>query len=160
MSTLTPITPADLLISLERHPSFVHSLLAEFEPERLERRPAPGKWSAHEHACHLAEVHPLFFSRLDVMLAEGHPTIEPYFPDKAHEDGMLLERDLEIEMARFDTDRQLLVDRLRKLEPEQWQRTAEHAEYRRYDVFVMFRHLAMHDLFHAYRIEELLLAHD
>ena len=160
MSTITPIGPQDVIVALERHPAIVHSLLAEFEPERIKQRPKPGKWSAHEHACHLAEVHPLFFSRLDVMLAEGHPTIEPYFPDQAHEDGMLLDRDLEIEMARFDADRQLLVDRLRSLSPDDWKRTAEHAEYRRYDVFVMLRHLAMHDLFHAYRIEELLLAHD
>ena len=27
----------------------------------------------------------------------------------------------------------------------------------RYSVFIMFRHLAMHDMLHAYRIEELLL---
>jgi len=27
-------------------------------------------------------------------------------------------------------------------------------------VFIMFRHLALHDFFHAYRIEELLLNRD
>jgi hypothetical protein len=36
-------------------------------------------------------------------------------------------------------------------------RTAALAEYSHYSVFIMFRHVAMHDLFHAYRIEELLL---
>ena len=30
-------------------------------------------------------------------------------------------------------------------------------EYSHYSVLVMFRHLALHDFFHAYRIEELLL---
>lgn len=34
---------------------------------------------------------------------------------------------------------------------------AEHGEYSHYSVFIMFRHLALHDFFHAYRIEELLL---
>jgi hypothetical protein len=38
-----------------------------------------------------------------------------------------------------------------------WNRTAEHGEYSHYSVFIMFRHLALHDFFHAYRIEELLL---
>jgi len=33
---------------------------------------------------------------------------------------------------------------------------AEHGEYSHYSVFIMFRHVAPHDLFHAYRIEELL----
>jgi hypothetical protein len=41
-----------------------------------------------------------------------------------------------------------------------WERTAEHEEYSHYSVFIMFRHLAMHDMFHAYRIEELLLKKD
>ena len=36
-------------------------------------------------------------------------------------------------------------------------RTAEHPEYSHYSIFIMFRHLALHDLYHAYRIEERLL---
>jgi hypothetical protein len=51
----------------------------------------------------------------------------------------------------------LLVMRLQQLTPEVWQRTAEHGEYSHYSVLIMFRHLAFHDFFHAYRIEELLL---
>jgi len=46
------------------------------------------------------------------------------------------------------------------LSAKDWQRTAEHGEYTHYSVFIMFRHLAMHDMFHAYRIEELLLKND
>jgi len=52
------------------------------------------------------------------------------------------------------------VDRLRTLPPDDWNRTAEHPEYSHYSIFIMFRHLAMHDLFHAYRIEGLLLKKD
>ena len=47
--------------------------------------------------------------------------------------------------------------RVWKLDPTEWQRTAEHGEYSHYSVFIMFRHLALHDFLHAYRIEELLL---
>ena len=36
-------------------------------------------------------------------------------------------------------------------------RPVVHGEYSHYSVFIMFRHLALHDFFHAYRIEELLL---
>jgi hypothetical protein len=43
------------------------------------------------------------------------------------------------------------------LSARDWNRTAEHAEYSHYSVLIMFRHLALHDFFHAYRIEELLL---
>jgi hypothetical protein len=41
--------------------------------------------------------------------------------------------------------------------PHEWDRTAEHGEYSHYSDVIMFRHLALHDFFHAYRIEELLL---
>ncbi len=47
--------------------------------------------------------------------------------------------------------------RLRRLSPDEWGRAAEHGEYSHYSVFIMFRHLALHDFLHAYRIEELLL---
>jgi hypothetical protein len=49
---------------------------------------------------------------------------------------------------------------LKDLSEEDWERTAEHAEYAHYSLFIMFRHLAMHDMLHAYRIEELLLKKD
>ena len=47
-----------------------------------------------------------------------------------------------------------------QLRPEEWRRTARHDEYNAYSVFIMFRHLALHDFQHAYRIEELLLCRD
>ena len=33
----------------------------------------------------------------------------------------------------------------------------EHGDSSHYSALIMFRHVALHDLFHAYRIEELLL---
>jgi hypothetical protein len=65
--------------------------------------------------------------------------------------------DLNLALTKYKDDRQHLVFRLRALPSEDWRRTAEHGEYSHYSVFIMFRHLALHDLFHAYRIEELLL---
>jgi DinB superfamily len=91
-------TNVAVIDALERAPTIVVPLVREVPPALLKRRPLPTKWSAHEHACHLAVVHGLFFARLDHML--------------------------------------------------------------HYSVFIMFRHLALHDFFHAYRIEELLLKKD
>ncbi|HXP82389.1 MAG TPA: DinB family protein, partial [Verrucomicrobiae bacterium] len=72
----------------------------------------------------------------------------------------LLKLNLDEAMARFSRDRRNLVERLKSLSPVDWERRAEHGEYTHYSVFIMFRHLAMHDMFHAYRIEELLLKND
>jgi hypothetical protein len=63
-------------------------------------------------------------------------------------------------VTRFVADRARLVTRLRALSDADWARSAKHDEYRAYSVFIMFRHVALHDFLHGYRIEELLLRPD
>jgi hypothetical protein len=145
---------------LENAPCVIVPLVREVAPEVLKRRPRPEKWSAHEHACHLAEVQPLFLKRLELMLGEREPRIEPYEPGADDEAGALLKLDLNAALERFTRERGELVEELRDLSAEDWERTAEHPEYAHYSVFIMFRHLAFHDMLHAYRIEELLLKRD
>jgi hypothetical protein len=94
------------------------------------------------------------------MLNEPAPVITPYMPGVQDRDDFLLEMDLADSLERYVSDRARLVAKLRKLSPEDWDRTARHAEYREYSVFIMFRHVALHDFLHAYRIEELLLRPD
>ena len=151
---------ASVIAALERSPAILIPLVREMPEAYRRRRPQPGRWSVHEHACHLAAVHGLFFERLERMLAEDHPQLIPYQPHVDDPEGLLLQIDLEEAFERYAGDRAALVGRLRALSPEQWERTAEHPEYARYSVFVMFRHLALHDLFHGYRIEELVLRRD
>jgi uncharacterized damage-inducible protein DinB len=151
---------SSVIEALARAPRIVVPLVREMPASMLKRRPAPGKWSAHEHACHLAVVHRLFLDRLDYMLATPAPVITPYDPGRDDPDDALLSLDLEESLQRYADDRARLVSRLRELSDADWQRTAEHGEYSHYSVFIMFRHLALHDFFHAYRIEELLLRKD
>jgi hypothetical protein len=146
--------------ALRRAPDIVVPLVREVPAPILKRRPAPRRWSAHEHACHLAHVHAMFFDRLDYMLRDPSPIIRPYLPGEQDPDDFLLQMDLVECLDRFVADRRELVTRLETLERTAWARTAEHGEYRTYSVFIMFRHLALHDFLHAYRIEELLLRPD
>jgi uncharacterized damage-inducible protein DinB len=152
--------PQSVIAALESAPGLVVPLIREVPSAIARRRPKPGKWSAHEHACHLAVVHKLFFARLELMLHDPNPRITPYQPDQDEAEDHLLKLDLEESLQRFVADREQLVQRLKSLTPQDWNRTAEHPEYNHYSVFIMFRHLALHDLFHAYRIEELLLKKD
>ena len=151
---------AAVIDALERAPSLVVPLVREVPPSLLKRRPATKKWSAHEHACHLAQVDGLFLRRLDQILIQPEPIITPYDPGHDEPDDLFLRMDLESCLKQYVEGRGVLVARLRELAPEVWQRTAEHGEYSHYSVFIMFRHVALHDFFHAYRIEELLLKRD
>ena len=152
--------PESVIAALENAPGIIIPMIREISGAVIKRRPRPGKWSAHEHACHLAEVHTLFFNRLDLMLREQNPRITPYDPDRDMDEDALLKIDLYEAMGRFSSDRRQLVERLKALSADDWQRTAAHEEYAHYSVFIMFRHLALHDMLHAYRIEELLLKKD
>ncbi|MGI8542368.1 MAG: DinB family protein [Aridibacter sp.] len=149
-----------VISSLENSLEMLPSVIGEIPAETLKRRPQPEKWSAHEHACHLAEVHPMFFERLDLMLNNENPTIKPYFPDKHDAPDALLKVDLDDALEKFAKDRKNLIEKLKNLAPEDWQRTANHEEYSHYSIFIMFRHLSLHDYLHIYRIEELLLKKD
>ncbi|HEX8494301.1 MAG TPA: DinB family protein [Pyrinomonadaceae bacterium] len=153
-------TSDSIMAALANAPTIIIPLVREMPPALLKRRPRPGKWSAHEHACHLSFVHALFFKRLDLMLTEQHPRIASYQPEQADADDMLLKMDLTMALEQFVRDRERLVLQLKGLTDADWQRTALHEEYDHYSVFIMFRHLAMHDMLHAYRIEELLLKKD
>jgi hypothetical protein len=150
-------SPTAVVDALERAPIVIVPLVREVRPALLKRRPEPKKWSAHEHACHLAVVHRLFFDRLDQILASPAPVITPYDPGQSDPDDLLLRMDLDDSLRKYVDDRRRLVGRLRQLSDAEWSRTAQHGEYSHYSVFIMFRHVALHDFFHAYRIEELLL---
>lgn len=153
----SPAETATVLEQLARGPGLVRQVIYEVPPELCKRRPAPGVWSAHEHAVHLPAVQPIMMARLDHMLSDPAPRIKSYEPSRDDPDDALLKLDLGAEMDRFDRERAAMIARLRTLTPEQWQITAEHEEYSHYGVLIMFRHLALHDLHHAYKIEERLL---
>jgi hypothetical protein len=146
-----------VLEQFSRGPALVRQVIYEVPPELRKRRPAPGVWSAHEHAVHLPAIYPLVVRRLEHMLTDPAPYIKSYEPSRDDPDDELLKLDLDIQMDRFERERAALVDRLRSLSPEQWSITAEHEEYSHYGVFIMIRHLALHDLHHAYKIEDRLL---
>src|SRR5215217_5024864 len=82
---------SSVIDALRRAPAIVVPLVREVPPALLKRRPAPGRWSAHEHACHLAHVHALFFDRLDYMLRDPRPVIRPYLPGEQDPDDFLLQ---------------------------------------------------------------------
>jgi hypothetical protein len=147
-----------LISALERAPTIVVPLVREVPAQMRKVRPASGRWSPHEQACHLAIVHRLFFERLELMISQENPKIIGYDPDTDEAPDHLMAMDLDAALDRYVSDRARLVERLRTLALSDWSRKARHSEYSHYSVFIMFRHLALHDFLHGYRIEESLLS--
>ena len=73
---------AIVLEQLARGPRLVRQVIDEVPPELRKRRPAPGVWSAHEHAVHLPAVQPLFMRRLAQLLRDPSQPIRSYEPSR------------------------------------------------------------------------------
>jgi uncharacterized damage-inducible protein DinB len=63
-------------------PGEVGRLIQAIGAEKASLAPAPGKWSAAEILCHLADCELVFGFRLRQTLAEDGPTIQPFDQDK------------------------------------------------------------------------------
>jgi hypothetical protein len=63
-------------------PSALAQALAAIGGDNLSTPPAPGKWSAAEILCHLADCELVFGFRLRQTLAEDSPTLQPFDQDK------------------------------------------------------------------------------
>jgi hypothetical protein len=129
-------------------------------PQYLKRRPSPTKWSAHEHACHISTADTAYLLRLELILSDPAPYIKTMLPSPDEEAGSLLNTDLDEALGLYVRERARLVERLKELSEGDWQRTATHEEYSHYSVFIMLRDLLLHEMLHAYRIEELRLKKD
>ena len=149
-----------LISALATAPGVIIPLIREVPPQILKRRPSPAKWSAYEHACHLSQTDAPFLARLDLILSTPQPYIKSIENSPEDEAGAMLEIDLDESLDRYVRERAALVSRLKKLSPDEWQKTAEHEAFDHYSVWIMFRHLLNHEMLHAYRIEELLLKKD
>ncbi len=156
-----PISNTSILISaLETAPGVIIPLIREVPPHILKRRPSPEKWSAYENAIHLSQSDASFRARLDLILSTPEPHIEAIENSAEDEAGAMLDVDLDESLERYVRERATLVERLKKLSPDEWHKTAVHEAFDHYSVFIMFRHLFVHEMLHAYRIEQLMLKKD
>jgi uncharacterized damage-inducible protein DinB len=132
------------------------TLLAGDAPhERLERRPAAGKWSVCEIVAHLADCELVFAFRLRQTLAEDHPTIQPFDQDRwASRYGNC---DFGAALRLFEAMRTwnlLLIDGTALAER---QRPTTHPERGAMTFWTIVETMAGHDINHLQQIERLVV---
>src|SRR5213083_2162214 len=101
-----------LIMALATSPGVIIPLIREVPPQILKRRPSPAKWSAYEHACHLATSDALFLERLDTILSMPAPYIRSAAPSPEEEAGALLNLNLDERLDSYVRERAALVERL------------------------------------------------
>ncbi len=160
MSTYREPLPVveEILRSLEGIPLILDDFLAHVPADVIATRPSPDRWSIHEHVCHLGEVEPMFVGRAQQFIDEERPSFTPYDPDEATPGNRLADLVLEDAVAKMAENRARFVHTLRSLVEEDWEREADHPEYKVYTPLTLARHALFHDHFHLYRAEEIAFA--
>jgi hypothetical protein len=145
-----------VILGLGATEAILRSLVEGMDEEVLKKRPLPHKWSAYEHACHLAEVQPMLLERIRYIQKEEIPVIQPYLPGENVDDSHLISMDLKKALDDFSLFRKSMLQTISALRAEEWEIKALHKEYKDYGMKILVRHILMHDHLHMYRMEEAL----
>ena len=117
----------------------------------LDRRPAPGKWTAREIVHHLADSEMTSAIRLRRLLAEDRPVIVGYdqeeFARKLHYD-----RPIDASLDAFKGARATTGAILDRMTEDEWAREGTHSESGRYTVLQWLEIYALHAHKHAEQI--------
>jgi uncharacterized damage-inducible protein DinB len=136
-------------------------LVKTIPEEKMDLRRGDGFWTVAEHVSHLAQVQPMLLGRLQRFMNEARPEFVPFIPDASGQ-----EPDIPQPVAtgsalqQFSEVREQQLSLLAGADDTIWQRKATHPEYAHYSLYILARHILMHDYWHMYRMEELWLTRD
>lgn len=71
----------DAVTVIGETPSRLRDLTGKLGAQKLDRNPAPGKWSPREILCHLTDCEVVFAMRLRQTLAQPHHIVQPFDQD-------------------------------------------------------------------------------
>jgi hypothetical protein len=143
----------DALEVIAATPQQLQSLVDALGPERIEQAPAPGKWSAREVLCHLADGEIVFAFRLRQTLAEDHHVIQPFDQDSwaSH----YRSYDVHAALAVFSAVRQWNLALIRNASPQALSKKVTHPERGEMTFQTLIETMAGHSLGHLRQIERI-----
>jgi len=151
----------DLLETLRRSPTILSHFVRTIPENRLDLRRGEGFWTVAEHVSHLAQVQPMLVKRIERFMNEDSPEFVPYFPGGGKEEPETPPRmSIESALDQFARNRASQLLLLESANDVVWKKRAIHPEYEEYSLYILTRHILMHDHWHMYRMEELWLTRD
>jgi hypothetical protein len=137
---------------LRVHADDVRRLTSGLDDALLAKRTVPDKWSLQELVCHLWRVQQVFEGRIEKMLDEDSPAIEPYDPEGDALFEEMRRRPGGECVAGFLSGRERMAGRLEGFTPAEWHRKGSHPEYPDYDVHFQVEYMAHHEAHHMYQM--------
>jgi DinB superfamily len=134
-------------------PNALRRLAADIGPSRITTPRAPGKWSARDILCHLADCEVVFAFRLRQALAEDHHVIQPFDQDLwAKPYG---QADAEAALATFTAVRAWNIALLKGVTTEQVRKPVTHPERGDMTFDTIVETMGGHDRNHIKQLEEI-----
>lgn len=138
-------------------PAQLATFVRALGPERLEKKPAPGKWSAREIICHLADCEIVFAYRLRQALAEDRHVIQPFDQDKWA--AAYAAYDAPAALAVFSSLRRWNILFIHAAPAEAFSKRVTHPERGELTFKVLVETMGGHDLNHVKQLEAIAARH-
>jgi hypothetical protein len=133
----------------------LQDLAMELGPQKLDRSPAPGKWSPREILCHLADCEIVFAMRLRQTMAQPHHVIQPFDQDDWARPYASFTADAAL--AVFSVVRQWNVTLIQNASPETLAKPVSHPERGQMTFQTIVETMAGHDTNHLQQLEKIAL---
>lgn len=129
----------------------IEAILEDLGSERVNQPPAPGKWSACEIVCHLADCELVFAYRMRQTISEEHHVIQPFDQEKwaANYAGY----DARAALSTFHSVRNWNLAFIRSLAPEEHAKPVTHPERGTMTFQAIVDTMGGHDINHLRQLE-------
>ncbi len=150
----------DLLEGLRRSANILSSFVDTIPDDKMNLRRGDGFWTIAEHVSHLATVQPMLLERIQRFMDEDQPRFVPFVPAEDESESLPPQLEAGPALEQFSHSRNQQLALLEQADADAWQKQGSHPEYAQYSLYILARHILMHDHWHMYRMEELWLTGD
>ena len=140
------------VIRLETQLEALPLLMGKASPDAITRRPASGKWSAHENLAHLGRHHEVFIERVQRILAEDRPRLARYRAEEDPEWPKWAALPTDEVLRRLKKFRSDLITLVKSLSPDQLSRIGLHPTFGEMTIPEWIEFFLLHEAHHLYVI--------
>ncbi len=152
--SVTSGLPKYILSGLEATPVVLIELLHGQSEATYDKRPDPERFSLREVICHLADWEGVWLERMQRMASEESPELPGYDEGQWAIDHNYKEANAIEQINKFTEGRKALVEFLKYLASEQWERTGIHSQWGSISILSLATLVIGHDGYHTKQIVE------
>ncbi len=149
---------SSVLSRLQYQHQSISELSKGFSEEQLKMRINLDKWSAFENMIHLCAYQPTFIHRIEKMLNEESPSFERYVAENDSHFYECLKFSPEELFFKINSDREIIIAKLKMLDDNQLSRTGIHPKYGKLSIAQWSDFFLLHEAHHLWVLMLLLFS--